>query len=455
MRTAFLAGPLAALVLVFAAPAQAATVELTDDGDVIFNAAGGTAATQVEADFSDPDGLGNRDVELFSFGDVVTAITTPAGLESLCSGAGTSNVACLHIEGQRTIFNMGAGDDVVRRGTPAADTLLGGDGNDSLLGGAGADVVNGGPGDDAIEDPDYVNCTNFAGPLAGQAGADTLIGGTGTDTWDGICRDDLVNLSLNGAADDGAAGEGDNVGGDIEVFKGSRGGINFTGNALRNIVSGSDGPNTIRGGAGDDRLYGGVENDTVDGGPGTDQVYGFGGGDTVIGGPGQDDIQGEGGSTISDGAGGPDTIQARDGERDTVACGSFGDQAFTDQLDVVYAGGRDVCEQVFRASVGGAVTRAAAVGLGSKTAKVNGGKAAVKIKCRRATTCNGKVTLKRKKKTLGAARFSVKAGKTKTVKVKLKKAGKALLGRSRKAKVTASIKLTGAKAAGFPLTLKR
>jgi len=117
-----------------------------------------------------------------------------------------------------------------------------------------------------------------------------------------------VSVTLEGnLANDGAAGEGDNIASDIESVNDEF----FGTNAGDDTLVGSAGPNLLDGGPG---------NDTVDGGAGNDQL--------------------KGGS-------GNDTIRARDGYADVVSCGPGTDTAVVDQLDTVAAD----CESVDRADV--------------------------------------------------------------------------------------------------------
>jgi hypothetical protein len=105
------------------------------------------------------------------------------------------------------------------------------------------------------------------------------------------------------------------------------------------------------------------------------------------------------------------------------------------------------------------------VRLGQTSVPVRDGAVTLPIVCQ-AVDCSGLVTLlsggaraaaAKKPKTLGTARFTAKAGKTVRAKVRLNKAGKALVKRKKKTKVTARVTFTsgGGKPATFPLTLKR
>ena len=151
------------------------------------------------------------------------------------------------------------------------DTLAGGGGADSLFGGNGSDQLGGGPGPDtAVEDVQ-------------PNGADTIDGGPGTDLIF-YNRAGDVQLSLNGVADDGEAGEGDNVTGFDELYMGK-------GN---DTVTGGPGPELISAAAGNDTASGGDGADFVAGGSGTDTLNGDGGNDTVIGDAGADMVNGGG-----------------------------------------------------------------------------------------------------------------------------------------------------------------
>ena len=177
------------------------------------------------------------------------------------------------------------------RGTSHADVLRGGPGPNLLIGGPGNDILDGGPG------------------------ADVLIGGGGRDRADYSARRAPVTVSLNGLADDGAAGEGDDVDVSTEDVAGGLRGDTLTGNDRRNVLLGGGGRDTLSG-------LGGA--DTLDGGPGADHIDGGDGGDVLIGGDGLDHLFG--------GAGG-DRVEARDGRRDGVECGAGTDSVAADRRD--------------------------------------------------------------------------------------------------------------------------
>jgi Ca2+-binding RTX toxin-like protein len=98
----------------------------------------------------------------------------------------------------------GDGDDDLRS-EETADTLLGGGGDDKLSAGKGADVLHGGDGNDQLRDDDGL--TPAGDLLDGGAGSDSLDAYRGEDP----SRAQAVDILLDGVANDGRAGEGDNV----------------------------------------------------------------------------------------------------------------------------------------------------------------------------------------------------------------------------------------------------
>jgi Ca2+-binding RTX toxin-like protein len=152
-------------------------------------------------------------------------------------------------------------------GSPGPDTLVGTPRDDALYGGAGDDVLRGLAGNDDLD---------------GGAGADTFAGGPGNDAVSYADATRGVTVTLDGRANDGAPGEGDDVGKDVEDVYGGPGDDTLTGTGAANTLDGGDGNDTITGGKGVDGLYGGPGDDVIDSrdgqvdvvdcGPGTDTV---------------------------------------------------------------------------------------------------------------------------------------------------------------------------------------
>jgi Ca2+-binding RTX toxin-like protein len=185
--------------------------------------------------------------------------------------------------GPTAIANMylGDGDDTGEiRNAPARPTLSvlldGGPGNDTLstnrgtvVGGPGNDaltgeLLQGGPGDDRLAGTDTDNV------LDGGPGADLLKGMGGIDRTTYADRTGGVHVTIDGRADDGAPGEGD----DVETE-------DVNGGAGPDLLLGDDGPNRLTGLCGDDRLTGGGGNDVLEGDAGSDTIDGRAGDDII------------------------------------------------------------------------------------------------------------------------------------------------------------------------------
>src|SRR4051794_35722331 len=221
----------------------------------------------------------------------------------------------------------GGGNDLVK-GDGGNDFVSDGESTDAVTGRGGNDVLEGGAGDDTID----------GGLLpGGGAGADTLDGGFGQDVVDYSRRTTPISVTEGAGADDGAAGEGDNVLNGETILGGSAG----------DTITGAGEPNLLRGGRGDDTLDGGGGSDVLEGGAGTDvasyasrvvpvtaaldgepgdgasgendtidsDVEGLTGGyegDTLTGSSGANALNGRGGNDVLNGAGGDDTLSGGD-----------------------------------------------------------------------------------------------------------------------------------------------
>jgi hypothetical protein len=339
----------------------------------------------------------------------------------------------------------GPGNDVVI-GYHGNDTIDGGDGNDEVDGHDGNDQVRGGAGDDVMWGDHYY------GP-----GADLLDGGPGTDTTEewGI-PSDLTNqprtaVSLDGVANDGRPGEGDNVVA-IERIRVSVVG-DYVGtdgpDEIKVINPGNEGPSSLSGHGGNDILVAEDFDDVVDGGAGDDTVEGGHGNDTVTGGPGRDTIYGDATSSHCSWYSckvpfGNDTINARDGEVDNVDCGIGTDQAIVDTIDVVAN-----CE-----NVGAAAPQAGGVAFKVKRAKLGAlAKKGLKVAVTCPSACNASGTLLLGGKKIGSGRG--KGTGTVSLKLKLDRKGKRRVKRLGKAKLTVRVTATPGGTATQTLTLKR
>ncbi len=125
-------------------------------------------------------------------------------------------------------------------GGDGADILIGSDSNNLILGDGGNDTIRGLGGDDTM-----------IGGLPTVPDADLLDGGAGADTVNYFESSAPVNVSLDGVANDGSAGELDNVI-NTENIVGGNGADTLTGNASSNVIRGLGGDDTIAGGGGAD-----------------------------------------------------------------------------------------------------------------------------------------------------------------------------------------------------------
>lgn len=137
------------------------------------------------------------------------------------------------------------GDDLVCIGNHRfPSTISGGAGNDSLSAGNGNDKIDGGAGND------YLFGRDGNDTLDGGAGADEMLGGNQTDTVDYSSRTAPLYIGVGEHDDDGAAGEHDNVRGDVEVVLGGKGDDHLT------TIYHDGRPLELVGGAGTDTLGG-------------------------------------------------------------------------------------------------------------------------------------------------------------------------------------------------------
>ena len=301
------------------------------------------ALTECATTINGTSGAGD---DVFFMGGNGGTVSSGAGDDELNGGPGDDS------------FHAGPGNDRLA-GNAGNDQLVGEDGNDSLRAGAGNDVESGGPGDDMIGDGDD------------DQGADVVMGGPGVDelrlnnhTGGGM----VVNL--DGLANDGIAGEGDNFHPDLEIIRGTPFDDTITGSAAAEKLVGWTGRDTIHGGAGNDEIDGESDDDVLFGGPGDDTIYGGHGNDQITGDAGADTLVGDYTSCcISNGA---DKIFAVDGAVDSVNCGGGADTLEADAGDVIGGDGNQVCESVTRVNApvpppgpggpgGGAILSAGAV----------------------------------------------------------------------------------------------
>ncbi len=175
------------------------------------------------------------------------------GADRLAGGAGLDaadysdreTAVAVSIDGAANDGNADDGPAAARDNVgPDVEDLFSGAGNDVLTGSAASNLLNGGPG------------------------ADSLVGLAGEDIADYSDRQAAVDVSLDGApndgnAEDGPAGARDRVAGDIEDVLGGAGGDTLSGNAAENVLIGGSGGDLVTGGDGEDLLFGDAGDDSL------------------------------------------------------------------------------------------------------------------------------------------------------------------------------------------------
>jgi Ca2+-binding RTX toxin-like protein len=278
------------------------------------------------------------------------------GLDTLTGGTAADELA------------GGDGDDILMGGTgadelsggPGADELFGESGDDELFGGGDADLLEGGPGADTLDGGGDTDTEMGDGgddvfdQGADPNGPDTLSGGDGFDLVAYDLRDGALDVTVGIGADDGEAGEGDDVEGDVEGVLGGSGADDITGNEEDNVLRGGPGNDDIDGGDGDDVVDGDAGNDVLEGGDGDDTASFFGGPAVTVnlatgqatgegndslagfenleGGAHADILTGDAGENVLTGRGGADALSGgagnddlRGGEGNDTLAGGAGD----------------------------------------------------------------------------------------------------------------------------------
>jgi len=268
---------------------------------------GSTLATLTNVGFDDDGGTGTRSlvvmpvqggttyrikVDGFAASNGLLNLHLENGPPPTCQGIAATRVGTIAAD----VINGTAGADVIVAGD-GSDEINSGDGNDRICGGAGDDTIHAADGEDFVSggpDADRIYGEGDDDTLLGNAGGgdnddtgDIINGGFGDDVLDGWVGDDTLQ---GGPDDDSIVGEDGN---DTATFSGSGNEINasltsntangagsdglsgienLSGSPQDDTLTGSAGPNIIRGGDGDDTVNGRAGNDDLGGGDGTDLV---------------------------------------------------------------------------------------------------------------------------------------------------------------------------------------
>jgi Ca2+-binding RTX toxin-like protein len=406
----------------------------SDNFDVINGGAGNDRITGFKNPNGGPvekiNGDDGNDVMIWNNGDGFDENNGGAGVDETLVTAGTADDdMTVDVSGTKTKFHRNnapfdvdmdqveklsitsfSGNDklVTGAGVTIPMSIDAGSGDDTITTGDGADVVNGGDGNDTL------NGGNGGDRLVGDRGADTMNGGNGDDTtvWNNGDGSDV----MNGDAGTDRVENNLGAGADVSTVKNENGRVRY------------------------DRTNVGPFSLSI----ATAEVFAInslGGDDSLTVAP---DV------TLPldvDAGDGNDTMNLRGVSADFAFGGGGNDTAIVDATDSV-AG----IEAVDRPVV--APAPPAGVATIGKTVKVKKGVASLTVSCPGGTAgCNGTVSLLTAKPVklgrvraqllLGRASFALKAGETKTIKVKLASGAAKLAKKKKLAAVTdANAKVT-------------
>jgi len=294
-----------------------------DGGEDADTLAGNDGDDELRAEASVPESTSANELDGGNGSDTLEGGSGPDDLDG---GPGSDEVDG---EGGADLVAGGDGADILSGGV-ADDTLLGGAGDDTLgddlrtgVGGessdSGNDQLDGGDGADTLRPG--------LGPESAASDDDSLSGGPGRDLVTYDRRPQPLSLSLDATANDGAAGERDNIRPDVERLAGGRDGDIVTGSPSADELDGGLGSDTVDGGTGNDAIDGGAGDagdDRLIGGDGLDTLTGNAGNDRLEGGADRDVIAGGGDADRADGGDGNDSITGGPGG-DILLSGGAGD----------------------------------------------------------------------------------------------------------------------------------
>ena len=260
-------------------------------------------------------------------GESFTGCGSAGGTTGTCTAPGGTDVAIISID-------LGNMDDAALSLATVETRWFDGGGNDAIASGSGDDQFR------------------------HDGGNDDYGGGGGRDTIDFRSSTLPVTVTLDGIANDGLAGESDNVRPTVEDMIGSSHADSLTGSSGVNRFLGWDGADVLVGGGGDDILSGhidigctapeppGNESDSLFGGDGSDVLRPCGGDDLLVGGSGADTLSGGSGRDIVSYADHPDAVEIWIGDgpndgNDTDGPFSARDDVQADVEGVVGTSGND------------------------------------------------------------------------------------------------------------------
>ena len=374
-----------------------------------------------------------------------TAITTTLGSAEVATGDRADAVT---IDPELTaVVGGGAGNDLLR----GAGRLAGEAGDDrittnstlerrgnDLLGGSGRDVLRGGSAPDRLD---------------GGSGDDRLDGGGGRDTV--VYRERTAAVVVDLAARRGGARGEHDVLARVESVAGGSGADVLRGDTGANTLDGGAGRDRLDGRGGSDTIVGGADADVLDGGPGADKLLATTAGDRARGGSGDDELAGtvSAGSGVSLDGGPGDDVLAVNRAPIALRCGAGSDLVEPDAFQRVLLGRARVeaCERVTLDVLTLTIAPRRAARAFTLPARCSG----------RATPgCNGAVTLRARDAngrlaTLGRARYTIAAGRRRTLRIALDAADRRLLARAPGARIEVDFRGGTSELAGYPQTTER
>ena len=318
-------------------------------------------------------------------------------------------------------------------GGAGADTVSGSDGADLIVGGEGNDVLGGGGGDDRV---------------VGDRGTDSMNGGTGDDTlvWNNGDGTDVANgddgrddLEVNGAAVEDDAFTVQPNGARVKLDRSNL--VPFSidiGSTETTHANGLGGNDTIT--VGDV----GAHEVAASGGPGNDTLTGGGSSDLFFGGAGNDTISPGGGLDVVSADDGDDHVDVRDRTADLARGGAGNDSVVADvgQLDIL--DGFETVDRTPDVTAPPVVTpppvdaSTRPVTIRRGTVKVKRGTASIEVSCpaSSAGSCTGSLVVRTANRVnlaglraalqLGSARYSIAAGASRRLNVKLARGSRRL-----------------------------
>ena len=209
----------------------------------------------------------------YKLGANVEALWLLAGAAVGTGNAGSNRITDSSFAGTNNkMFGLGGDDSMT--GEFGDDTLDGGIGNDSLSGNTDNDSLTGGNGNDLLlgeNGNDNLSGGGGNDTLWGATGSDTMAGGAGNDTYLDYDGGDKVTELFNQGID--TLGSEISIATLFDNFENlTLAGTNMEGggNGLNNVITGTDGADTLNGNAGNDTLIGGLGADKMAGGIGND-----------------------------------------------------------------------------------------------------------------------------------------------------------------------------------------